>query len=291
MCIRDSLFVINPLSHEIKNLDIKKIIERNLDPNQFEYKIVYTEDVRHATYLAQNALIDTEIIAAVGGDGTVNEVGRALVNTKRVLAIIPVGSGNGFARHLGIPIGLIKAIKALNRSYIAVIDTGKINDNIFLGTAGIGFDAQIAHKFALFKKRGFFSYCRIAINEFSLYKPKSYFITIDGKKMIRKAFILTFANSSQYGNNFTIAPKAEISDGSLDLAIIDDVPRYSVPQLIYKFKHKTLDRSDHFETHRFQELIIHYPNIQAHLDGEPVFFQNEIKVTIEPKSLKVLIPK
>jgi diacylglycerol kinase (ATP) len=163
-------------------------------------------------------------IAAVGGDGTVNEVGRALVHSEAVLAIIPVGSGNGLARHLGIPVGLKKGIKALNHAYPIVIDTGKINDKIFLGVAGIGFDAHIAHKFALFGKRGFFSYCQVASREFSLYAPQSYFITIDGKQITKKAFILTFANSSQYGNNFLIAPKARVSDGYLDLVIIDDIP-------------------------------------------------------------------
>ncbi len=242
--------------------------------------------------MAHEALQDsTDIIAAVGGDGTVNEVGRSLVHTKATLAIIPVGSGNGLARHLGIPVGLIQAIKALNHAYPTVIDTAKINDNIFLGVAGIGFDAHIAQQFSEFGKRGFFSYCQIALREFSRYKPESYVITMDGKQIIRKAFILTFANSSQYGNNFIIAPKAQISDGHLDLVIIDNIPRYSIPQFIYKFKQGTLDRSHHFETHRFREITIHHPHMQAHIDGEPLQFHNDIKVTIQPKSLKVLVPK
>lgn len=286
------VFIVNPISHEIKGLDINKIIEKNLDFNKFEYKIVYTQYAQHASKLAQDALINSaDIIAAVGGDGTVNQVGRILVDTETALAIIPVGSGNGLARHLGIPVGLIKAIKALNHSYPIVIDTAKINNEIFLGVAGIGFDAHIAHQFARFEKRGFFSYCQVALREFSLYEPKSYLITIDGKQIIRKAFILTFANSSQYGNDFIIAPKAKIADGYLDLVIIDNIPIYSIPQFLYRFGHGTLNHSHHFETHKFREITIQDPYMQAHIDGEPILFENEIKITIQQKSLKILIPK
>lgn len=286
------LFIVNPLSHETKGLDLKKVIETNLDFNQFEYTIVYTQYAEHASKLAQDALIDSaDIIAAVGGDGTVNEVGRVLINSEAVLAIIPVGSGNGLARHLGIPVGLTKAIKALNHAYPVVIDTAKINEKPFLGVAGIGFDAQIAHKFSLFGKRGFFSYCQVTSEEFSLYAPQSYFINIDGKQIFRKAFILTFANSSQYGNNFIIAPKARVSDGYLDLVIIEDIPIYSIPLFLYRCGQGTLNHSRYFETLPFKEITIQHPNLQAHLDGEPVIFENEIKVTIHPKSLKVLVPK
>lgn len=285
------VFIVNPISHEIKGLDLKKIIKTNLDSKQFEYKIVYTQYPQHAFTLAQNAVNDSaDIIAAVGGDGTVNEVGKALVHSEAVLAIIPVGSGNGLARHLKIPVGLTKAIKALNHASPIIMDTAKINEKTFLGVAGIGFDAHIAHKFALFGKRGFFSYCQVALKEFSLYKPQPYRITLDGKPITKKAFILTFANSSQYGNNFIIAPEARVSDGYLDLVIIDDIPIYSIPQFLFRCRHGTLNHSHHFETHQFKELTIQHPHIQAHIDGEPIVFENEIKVTIQPKSLKILVP-
>lgn len=285
------VFIVNPISHEMKGLDIKKIIEKNLDSNQFEYNIIYTRYAQHATKLAQDALSSFDIIVAVGGDGTVNEVGRALVNTQAVLAIIPAGSGNGLARHLGIPIGLTNSIKALNDVHPITIDTAKINDKSFLGVAGIGFDAHIAHQFALFGKRGFFSYCQVALKEFSLYEPKSYLITIDGKQIIRKAFVLTFANSSQYGNDFIIAPKAMISDGYLDLVVIDRIPIHSIPQFLYRFVHGTLNHSHHVEIHKFKEVVVQCPYIQAHIDGEPMLFEDSIKVMIQPKSLKILVPK
>lgn len=284
-------FIVNPISHEIKNLNIQNVIENNLDTHRFEYKIAYTQYPQHATQLAYEALLDSaDIVAAVGGDGTVNEVGRALVDSQATLAIIPVGSGNGLARHLEIPVGLIKAIKSINNATAVLVDTAKINDKTFLGVSGIGFDAHIAHQFAQFGKRGFFSYCQVVLKEFSRYKSDTYRITIDGKEIVKKAFILSFANSSQYGNDFIIAPKADMADGYLDLVIIDQIPIYSIPSLIYRFKHGSLDGSHNFETYRFKELTINHSHIQGHIDGEPLHFENEIKVTIQPQSLRVLVP-
>lgn len=288
---RRIIFIVNPISHEIKDLDLPKIIENNLDVNQFDYKIIPTQYAQHATKLATEALGSAEIIAAVGGDGTVNEVGKALIFTNATLAIIPVGSGNGLARHLGIPVGLIEGIKALNHADPLLIDTAKINDKVFLGVAGVGFDAHIAHQFAQFGKRGLRSYCQVAMREFSRYKPRYYSLTIDGKRITKKAFLLTVANSSQYGNDFIIAPKARISDGYLDLVVLDDIPTYSIPSLLYKFKHGTIDRSRHFATYRFKEMTIHHSYLPSHADGEPLLFQDNIKVTVQPKSLKILVPR
>lgn len=286
------VFIVNPLSHELKGRNLSKILNKYLDHQQFDYKIIYTQYPEHATQLANNALSESvDIIAAVGGDGTVNEVGRALINKEAILAIIPVGSGNGLARHLGIPMEITEAVKALNHSHETVIDTAKINDQPFLGVAGIGFDAEIAQQFAESGKRGFFSYFQAVFKEFSNYQPQCYTINIDGKQILRKAFILSFANGSQYGNDFVIAPKAKIHDGLLDLIIVDDIPSYEVPQFVYRFKNGTLDHSGHTEMHRFKEITIQsQSDIQAHIDGEPVLFQNEIKVTIQPDSLKILIP-
>lgn len=283
------LFIINPISHELKNVDVKKAIEENLDFNQFEYKIAFTEYPKHASKIAEEAKKSFDIIAAVGGDGTVNEIGTALINTSTQLAIIPVGSGNGLARHFGIPIGFAQAIRALNHSRPVVIDTAKINDKAFLGVAGIGFDAHIAQQFSQFGKRGFFSYCLVALREFTKYDPETYQIKIDGKNITKKAFILSFANSSQYGNNFIVAPKADMQDGYLDLVIIDEMPFYAIPKMVYQFKDGSLGKSNHFETQKFKEIVIEKSVIQAHVDGEPVVFHNQIKITVLPKSLILLV--
>lgn len=281
-------FIVNPLSHEIKGRDVEALIKSHLD-SQFEYEVVYTHYAGHAPQLAQEAIErGANIVAAVGGDGTVNEVGKALIHSSAALAIIPVGSGNGLARHLAIPVRLTHAIQSLKHAHPQLIDTAKINEKTFLGVAGIGFDARIAWEFSHFGKRGFFSYCRVALKEFSKYKPESYFMTVDGKEIVREAFILTFANSSQYGNQMIIAPHANLKDGFLDLVMIDRIPKSAIPYLFYKFKKGEIDHSPHFETIRFKELSIQKQNVHAHVDGEPLLLEKYIRVSVQPASLKIM---
>ncbi|MDN3508112.1 MAG: diacylglycerol kinase family lipid kinase [Simkaniaceae bacterium] len=285
------VFIVNPIAHEIKNRNIEAIIKGHLDKEQYEHKIVYTEGPNHATLLAKEAIGRSDIIVAVGGDGTVNEVGKALVHTEAILGIIPVGSGNGLARHLSIPVGLYHGIKALNRAEPKAIDSAKINDTVFFNIAGIGFDALIADKFSRFGKRGLSSYAQVTIKEFQKYEPQNYHITIDNKPIDKKAFILAFANSSQYGNDFYIAPKASTEDGFLDLIIIDDIPPYYALQFLQRIKQNTLDRSAHFERHPFKTLTLDCPHTLIHIDGEVAKFNGPITITTLPHSLRVMVPQ
>jgi diacylglycerol kinase (ATP) len=285
------IFIANPLSHEMQGESLEKSIQKNLDMTCFKYEICYTKKAKDATRIAKKSIKDhADIVVAVGGDGTVNEVGNALINSNIPIGIVPVGSGNGLARHFKIPVGLENSIQALNSSKITIMDTAKINQKPFFAIAGIGLDAQIAMKFAKFKKRGLLSYAKVFFQEFSSYKPKTHTFIIDGKTITKKGVIFTFANSSQYGNNFVIAPQADHQDGYLDLVILDDIPTLEIPNFWLKFKDGTLDHSKHFETHRFKELIIKTNKIKAHIDGEPIHLSDEIKVSVEPKSLKILTP-
>ena len=285
------LFIVNPISHGLREVNFQRVVEKNLDLSEFEYKIVYTEYPKHAVELTQKALNDRiDIVAAVGGDGTVNEIGKTLVKSATALAIIPAGSGNGLARHLGIPIDPVQAVKALNHAQTIVIDTAKINNQTFLSVAGIGFDARIAWEFASFGKRGKLAYLQVALKEFPSYDSKPYLLTIDGKQTLKKAFILSFANGSQYGNGFMIASQARLQDGYLDLIIVEELPTYALPAFLYRFKQGTLHESGRVESIRFKELTIHQQRTEGHVDGEPVAFQGDIKVEIQPASLKVLVP-
>jgi diacylglycerol kinase (ATP) len=286
------LFIVNPISHGMKRLDFQNAVEHNLDKGRFTYSIVYTEYAQHATELALQAVKDrVKIVAAVGGDGTVNEVAKALIRTDTSLAIIPVGSGNGLARHLGIPTGVVNALRALNRAQPAVIDTALMNGRPFLAIAGVGFDAHVAEKFASFGKRGLFSYCQVVLKEFSRYHPRCYRMAIDGNRMIRKAFILTCANGSQYGNDCIIAPQARMDDGFLDLVVISDVPFYAIPEFLYRLRQGTLHRWRGCETHRFKKLVIEHPSMQVHLDGEPLDNEKRLEIEVQPASLKILVPE
>ena len=287
---RRIVFIVNPISHEMRGQDIAKVIRENLDHEQYLYKIVYTEGPRHATMLAREEIGRSDVIVAVGGDGTVNEVGQALVHTEGILGIVPLGSGNGLARHLGIPVGLKEGVRALNHSGPKAIDAAKINDTVFFNVAGIGFDAHIADKFATFGKRGLTSYAQVTIKEFQNYQPENYHITIDQKPIDKKAFILAFANSSQYGNDFYISPKSSIDDGMLDLIIIDDIPQAYALQFLQRFKLNTLDRSSHFERIPFKTLTLTKPHTLIHIDGEIATFSGPITITTLPHSLRIMVP-
>ena len=285
------LFIVNPISHELLELDFKRIVSNNLDPSQYDYDIVYTEYRKHAYELALKAANDhLDVVAAVGGDGTVNEVAKALINRNISLAIIPAGSGNGLARHLGIPINPIKAVRALNHAHQIVIDTAKINDQTFLSVAGVGFDARVAWEFSGLGKRGKLAYLQAAFKEFPSYDSKPYLLTIDGEQRLKKAFILSFANGSQYGNGFVIASQARLQDGYLDLIIVEDLPGYALPAFLYRFKQGTLQDSGRVESIRFKELTVHQQRTEGHVDGEPVIFQGDITIKVLPASLKILVP-
>ncbi len=285
------LFIVNPLSHGLKGRNLKKIIKQSLDESIFEYSIVFTQHPNHASELTQAALKQQiDIVVAVGGDGTVNEVGKVLTNTDVPLSILPLGSGNGLARHLRIPIDLVQAIMVLNQAHPVAIDTAKVNNEVFLGVAGMGFDALVAREFAKSKRRGFSSYLRTVAREFPNYHPRPYSMCVDGRQISGMAFIISFANSSQYGNDFIIAPQARLQDGYIDLVIVKDIPFYAIQQFIYRIKGGTLHLSNYVDILRCKEIIIKQPQIEAHIDGEPIIFQDEIKVSIQPASLKIMVP-
>ncbi len=290
------LFLANPISHALKGYDLESIIKSHLDLTVFDYKVAYTQAPQHGHALAKEAVLQgIDIVAAIGGDGTVNEVGSALVDSLTALAIIPAGSGNGLARHLGIPLQISQAVKTLNCAVPRIIDTGKIIQHTFLNAAGVGFDAHIAWKFAEFGKRGLSSYIQVAMREFFSYKPKYYRMMIDGVPVNRKALFISFANSSQYGNNFIIAPQASLQDGKLEAVIVQDVPLYAVPAFIYRFNRGSLQKSSYVETMAFKKLSMQKPADempwQGHIDGEPVLFDNPLNVEINCGSLKVMTPE
>ena len=210
------LFLINPISGIGKQKTVEKIIEKELNPDRIKYEIAYTQYRRHAHELSKEAVGKFDAVVAVGGDGTVNEVGSALINTDTALAIIPTGSGNGLARYLDIPIRVNKAMQVINEMTTKKIDSVLINDYVSLNVAGIGFDGHISHCFADLKSRGPLAYLRLINKEFIKYQSETYHITIEDKTYEVPAFLISFANSSQWGNNIQIAPGAKIDDGLID---------------------------------------------------------------------------
>ncbi len=286
MCV-----IINPIAGGKKQDDLAKEILYHLDRAQFDVQILYTERPDHATQLTQEAIEQSaDIIVAVGGDGSINEISQALIGSGVTLGIIPTGSGNGLARHLRVPLNVAEAISVINQGRTTPIDSVQMNDKFYLGAAGIGFDAEVSEAFAKFGHRGFLSYLIVTMKELPQYRPRTFELSIDGKKISREAFLICFANSSQFGNDAVIAPTAQINDGYLDVVIVKKFPLYASARIAYQLFNRSFHRSDYVEVLKCKEVDITQTNVKAHIDGEPAYFRDGIHLKIVPSSINVLVP-
>jgi len=290
--LRKILFIINPISGIGKKETIPGLIHDILD-ELFDTEIIYTKGPKHATELSiEAAAKGYYAVFAVGGDGSVNEVAQGLINTKTRLGIIPVGSGNGLARHLKIPLNSEKAIRTLLSGNYVVLDAGQINDHFFVGTAGIAFDAKIAERFWKLKNRGLISYLKTIVNEFKRFIPPTFSITDgDQESYQTKAFILSVANASQYGNQAIIAPGAHAGDGYLELCSIDTFPTWKSPFVALRLLTGTLNGAKYYHRKIVTELKITGDFGWFHADGEPFECDGEVNIKIIPEGLKVLAPQ
>jgi diacylglycerol kinase (ATP) len=286
-------FIINPIAGTRTKVNIPELIDNLIDKTRFEPVIQFTECAGHAIKLAGQMSKDgIPIVVAVGGDGTVNEIARSLIHTETALGIVPCGSGNGLARHLGIPVNIKEAIQLINNNKIVEIDYGKANDIIFFCTCGVGFDAKIGHIFANSKTRGFFTYLKSIFREFVKYRPRKYKLKTNNRKFKKRAFLVTFANASQYGNNAYIAPYADVQDGLLDVCILEPFPSYKVFDIGLKLMRRKIERSRYVQILQTNEVTIKRKKRDVfHFDGEPCMMKKKIKIKIHKKGLKVVVPE
>jgi diacylglycerol kinase (ATP) len=286
------LFIINPISGGKNKSKLPLLIDRLLDPSKFTANYSFTEYAGHAAELAEEAANNNyDIIVAVGGDGTINEVASKVYEFKKVLGIIPFGSGNGLARFLKIPLNPAKALKVINDCNVISIDSGIINTKSFFNMAGMGFDAYISSVFAEDKSRGLTGYLRLGLKEVLSYKPQTYNVLIDDNEYTFKAFVISIANSSQYGNNAHISPSASVTDGLLDICIVKEFPMIKLPVLAYEMLTATTDKSRFVEIIKGRNIKINRPDDGAiHIDGEPLLMGKDIEISIDPLSLKVIVP-
>ncbi len=285
-------YIINPKSGTKSKVDIKALINEVTDAHSVDIDVCLTQAPKHATELANEAAEKKyDIVVAVGGDGSANETAKGLVGSTTALGIIPTGSGNGMARHLKIPMDPFDAIGIINRSNPIKIDTFSVNGEFCLGTFGVGFDGHIAHLFAQSKVRGYATYVKLVLSEFYKYKPIVFNLNVDGNEYSRACFLLTFANSSQFGNNAVIAPFADIQDGILEVSMMKKFPAYAAPHLIYRLMHNIIYKSRYFEMDKGRDITVKNVNsIRGHIDGEPVTFHDDLKIRVLPASLLVIVP-
>ncbi len=288
---KKALFIINPISGIGRQKSVEEIIRAEMDHKKWDVEIVFTTHKEHGFELSSQAAGHLDMVVAVGGDGTVNEIGRGLIGSSTALGIIPTGSGNGLARHLEIPFKINRAIQALNEAIFRSIDVIKVNEFYSFNVAGIGFDAYISHRFANRKRRGPLAYMQLITKEFTTYKSLLYKVTIDGQSQDWDAFLISFANSTQYGNNVHIAPQASIDDGLIDVCFIRDFPKVTAPALLISLLDQSIDKNKYDVIVKARKVSIHHPsNILGHVDGEPVKLGQDVEVEILPLSLKVIVP-
>ncbi|MFP4058913.1 MAG: diacylglycerol/lipid kinase family protein [Bacteroidota bacterium] len=286
------LFIINPVSGTKDKASIETLIKKK-SGKSYEPKIRYTQYAGHGSKLARkNFKKGIKKFVAVGGDGTVNEIASQLIDTDAVIGIIPIGSGNGLARHLNIPLKAGPALELICNHKLVKIDYGTMNDKVFFCTCGVGFDARVGSKFAESDGRGFITYARTTIKEYFSYKTRKYTIKTGKKKnkLKTRAFLITFANASQYGNNAYIAPDADIQDGKMDICMMLPFPKGRVFDLGLRLFRKTMGRSKYTNMLRTREAILERKKPgEVHFDGEPGWMKKNIKVKMHKQGLNVMV--
>lgn len=287
-------FIFNPYSgSNRRNPSLRERAAEFIAHCGWDGQVVSTERPRHATELARAAVDDgCELVVAIGGDGTMNEVAAALVNTPATFGLIPCGSGNGLGRHLGIPRAGKGAFRILAEGAITQIDTGFVNRDPFFCAAGAGFEALIASRFAALTSRGFSGYLRESAKAWWNYRPETYTIHCGGESTTLEAFTLAIANSSQYGNNAYIAPDASVSDGRLDVVAVPRVNLLNAVPLVVRLFHGSLHRVDEVRSFQAEKFVIERAKPGwIHTDGEPRAETARLAVDILPRSLRVMVPR
>lgn len=275
------LFIINPISGKGKKQKLAKLLQSK------GYKVAFTEYAGHAEILAREAT--DEVVVAVGGDGTVNEVARGLVGTEKALGIIPCGSGDGLARHLGLSHNIEKALSTIELGKMRRMDAAEVNGRLFFSVCGVGFDAVVSERFAKCGKRGLSNYVKQGLKTWRSYAPDHYTIEIDGERFETDALFITVGNSDQWGNNAKIAPLADCCDGILDITIVEHFGVFELPWLALRLMSGTLHRSRKVHCYKGKEVhILRQKEGPAHADGDWFIDSERLDIKIIPSALKVI---
>ncbi len=287
-------FILNPVSGN-RSADTEHFA-RCIQLNFPGADMRLTRAAGHATELAREAVADGfDTVVAIGGDGTINETARGLVGTQTALAVIPRGSGNGFARELGMPLTFEEAVVRLQRGRVSPCDIGRANGELFLNVAGVGLEAEIAWQFMEHGKngaRGKWPYFKLGAKTVFSYQPSVFQAEIDGKTTSISPLTLVFANGRQYGSNFKIAPHANLGDGLLDMVQVCNVPTWKLALALPGFftnGWRPLGVTQ--STNVKQVTLSHAGKFPYHIDGEPRQADGKLDIAVEHHALNVLFPE
>lgn len=283
-----TLFIVNPTSGKSAKRKIFAEFAIQLATNP-EYDIIETQYRGHARELATGSKSDYKTIVAVGGDGTINEVASGILGTDTSLGIIPMGSGNGLAHHLGIPQDCKEALKIIENTAPKPIDIIYVNDRIVVNVGGLGFDGHVAKLFNNSENRGLLAYMKLILHELIRYKEFDYGINSDELNDSGKAFIIAIANGTEFGNRFKIAPEANHNDGKLTLVIIRKPPFFKLIRLFIMGYQGKLKASKYYQNYLIENAELSFSNTVAHVDGEidEEILTSPLKLTVMNSALKV----
>lgn len=287
-------FIFNPISgRNRRNPHLHDRAKAFIEENRLDGSVAVTRRPRHATELARQAVDEgCSLVAAIGGDGTMNEVATALVGTEVVFGLIPCGSGNGLGRHLGIPGPGGGAFRTLLNGTPLAIDTGEVNGFAFFNAMGLGFEADIAVRFTNLVNRGLFGYVRVGIPAFFSHQAELCRIHNGRDARPIEVFTLAVMNSDQYGNNAVVAPGARVDDGRFDLIAVRRVSAARALGMAVRLALRNFDRSPAVTRIQGNHFIIERPRPGwIHTDGEPRATTAKLTINLRPRSLRVMVPQ
>ena len=289
------IFIVNPISGHKDKSKFPSMVDQLINKDRFDYTISWTEYGGHAVELTRQAISDGyDIIVAVGGDGTINEVATSMIGSDKTFAIVPCGSGNGLARHLHLPLKPDKVItEVINRGVKSQIDTATLNGIPFISIAGVGFDAIIADYFAKDPERGLKTYVKLVTEKYFKFKPQSYHIILDDSTEFDcQPLFISLANSNQFGNNAVVSPHASLNDGLIDVCVFQKPGILGIPIIAERLMTKRIDRCKIVKIYKAKKInIIREKDDIANIDGEAKMTSKDIVVEVKPLSLNILLPE
>ena len=291
--MKKAIVIYNPISGKGASSRAAELMKQSALSNKYELIFAKTEYSGHAKEIALKGIEDgVRYFIAVGGDGTINEIGSVLKGKDAVMGIIPMGSGNGLAKHIGMSTELSKAINQLTTAKESAIDTLRINNRFAVNVSGFGFDGYVAYRFNHDGKRGLSTYTKIGLTEYFKYPFQEFEITIAEKTMSVKKHMLVIANASQFGNAAIIAPTAELTDGIIELVAVELPPTLKIPGILYRLFTGKLRDNKYIQTFKCNSFSAKSKiPVHLHIDGESMEPIHEINVELAPQSLTILIPQ
>lgn len=287
--VKQILFIVNPNAGKKKQINPDNLLQ--YIPAGYNAEVVFTKRALHATALAADAVKNKfDFCIAVGGDGTINEVAAGLLHSKTVMGILPIGSGNGLARHLNLPFNVKDNIGLISNGKIVMMDAIRINDKLSVNISGLGFEAHVADVFSKRSNRGLWGYLSTIFKTVFSYKSFDVSILADGFKHEQNVFSLAIANASQYGNNVFIAPEASVNDEAGNLVLIQKPPLLKAMVALPALFQKKIHTSTFIHNIKFKQATIHTLNVAWHVDGEPCGHTHIFNIEVIPAALMVLIP-